>query len=340
MGVKENSIMDSTARANTNSDNATDSSRIIPSKAEGIAFCTAFILLFVFIVVGNLLTVVLFVVNRKLRKRSLFLVVNMACADLMLGTVSLPMYIYSVGLQYGFWPGGRPMSLYIFFTAVDSFLTLASLNSAAFISGERFYAMQWPLKHLTLSMRAYRLVIFMVWTLSLLIAAVWTALRPFLSIKDAVYATMPYVLIVTLMICGCNIGIWRKFQLGEVASKQQNRASQNKRLTKTLLVVSILALVSYLPLIILNHLIHVHHVQIPNKYYLLVNVLNYSNSFVNPVLYASRIPEFRRGLVMCCFRGKAEAFKIDGADDTAKNILNKDQPHRAGVERKVLDTKL
>ena len=43
---------------------------------------------------------------------------------------------------------------------------------------------------------------------------------------------------------------------------------------------------------------------------------------------------------MCCFRGQAEEFKIDGADDTAKNILNKDQPHRAGVERKVLDTKL
>ena len=332
--------MDSTAGANISSDNTTGSSRIVPSKAEGIAFCTAFILLFVFIVVGNLVTVVLFVVNRRLRKRSLFLVVNMACADLMLGTVSLPMYIYSVGLQYGFWTGGRPMSLSIFFTAVDSFLTLASLNSAAFISGERFYAMQWPLKHLTLSMRAYRLVIFMVWTLALLFAAVWTALIPFLSTKDAVYAIMPYVLIVTLMICGCNIGIWRKFQLGEVASKQQNRASQNKRLTKTLLVVSILALVSFLPLIISNHLIYVHHVQIPNKIYLLVNVLNYSNSFVNPLLYALRIPEFRGGLVMCCFRGKAEAFKIDGADDTAKNILNKDQPHRAGVERKVLDTKL
>ena len=148
--------MDSTARANTNSDNATDSSRIIPSKAEGIAFCTAFILLFVFIVVGNLVTVVLFVVNRRLRKRSLFLVINMACADLMLGIVTLPIYIYSVCLEYGFWTGGPPMSLSIFYMAVNSFFTFASLNSAAFISSERFYAMQWPLNHLTLSMGAYR----------------------------------------------------------------------------------------------------------------------------------------------------------------------------------------
>ena len=106
MGVQSN--MDRTAGANVSSVNTTgsNSSRIVPSKAEGIALCTAFILLFVFIVVGNLLTVVLFVVNKTLRKKSLFLVINMACADLMLGIVTLPIYIYSVGLQYGFWTGG------------------------------------------------------------------------------------------------------------------------------------------------------------------------------------------------------------------------------------------
>ena len=106
------------------------------------------------------------------------------------------------------------------------------------------------------------------------------------------------------------------------------------------MVVSILALVSWLPLIISNYLIFVHHVQIPNKIYLLVNVLNYSNSFVNPVLYALRIPEFRGGLVMCSFRRQVEAYKTDGSGDTAKSILNKDQLLRTGVEEEVLDTKL
>ena len=31
-------------------------------------------------------------------------------------------------------------------------------------------------------------------------------------------------------------------------------------------------------------------------------VINYSNSFVNPVVYALRIPEFRETLVLCCLR--------------------------------------
>ena len=75
--------------ATTSSENETGSSRIVPSKEEGIALCTAFILTSMFIVVRNLLTIVLFAVNRYLRKSGLFLVINMACADLTLGTVCL-----------------------------------------------------------------------------------------------------------------------------------------------------------------------------------------------------------------------------------------------------------
>ena len=144
-----------TAATNTSSENATGPSRIIPSKAEGVALCAAFILTFVFIVVGNLLTIVLFVVNRRLRKRSLFLVINMAFSDLLLGAVSLPIYIYLVGISYELCKGGWSMSLTIFYQIIDIFFSQASLLSAAFISGERFYAIYWPFKHRTLSMRAY-----------------------------------------------------------------------------------------------------------------------------------------------------------------------------------------
>ena len=141
-----------TEAVTNNSENATGSSLIVPSKVEGIAWCTAFPLVFVFVVVGNLLNIVLFVVNRSLRKKSLHLVINMAFDDLMLGTVSLPLYIYYVGYRFELWKGGRPMSLSIFYAIVDTFFSHASLISAAFISGERFYAIYWPFKHRTLSM--------------------------------------------------------------------------------------------------------------------------------------------------------------------------------------------
>ena len=240
--------MTRTEATTNNSENATGSSRIVPSKAEGIALCTAFLLVFVFVVVGNLLTIVLFAVNRSLRKRSLFLVINMAFADLMLGTVTLPIYIYIVGNSFELWKGGWLMSLFIFHTIVDTFFSQASLISAAFISGERFYATYWPFKHRTLSMRAYRIIILTVWVLTLLFTALFNTTRLLFSFKRAAYYQMPYVFIIIFIICGCNIGIWRKFRRGNIASQEQNRNSRNKRLTKTLLFLSIFDLLCWIPL--------------------------------------------------------------------------------------------
>ena len=43
----------------------------------------------------------------------------------------------------------------------------------------------------------------------------------------------------------------------------------------------------------------------------MVKVINYSNSFANPVVYALRIPEFREALAFCCIgRSAAPNIKI------------------------------
>ena len=63
--------------------------------AEGIVLCSAFVVEAVLIAVGNLLTVVLFAFNRKLRRKSLFLI-NMAFSNAMLGAVCLPLYVYLI----------------------------------------------------------------------------------------------------------------------------------------------------------------------------------------------------------------------------------------------------
>ena len=301
-------IMNNTSLAiNISSKNvAPGSSVIVPSKAEGIAWCSAFILTFVLIFVGNMLTIVLFALNKTLRKKSLFLVINMAFADLMLGAVSLPIYIYNQGEFYCLRKTQlHNLSFVIFCRIVVTVFGQASQISAALISCERFYAIYWPLKHRILSLRPYRIVIIMTWTLALVISSVIIGLERLVSTKHAMYAWMPYTFALTFIVCSCNIGIWRKFQQGGVSSQQQNRASQNKRLTKTLLFVSFLVLLSYLPLIIMNYLIFVHGVTIPWRFYYMVIVLNCSNSFVNPIVYALRIPEFRQALSLCCLRRQA-----------------------------------
>ena len=192
-----------------------------PSEAEGIVWCSIFTLASALIVIGNLLTIILFTVNKRLRKKSLILVINMAVSDLMLGAVSLPLYIYLVGLSdYQLWT--ETLDLNVPFLIADILATKASLISATFISCERFYAIYWPFKYRTLTTQTYYIVIFIVWTLALLNTCIFQ--------MSSLRKLFPYILLSlgstsAIIICGCNIAIWRKFQLqGIVAGSQhQNR---------------------------------------------------------------------------------------------------------------------
>ena len=117
-------------------------------------------------VLGNLLTIVLFTFNKKLRaKKSLYLVINMAFADLVLGGASLPLFVYFMVTRSRLYFLEFPTFLKIIFTVSS----MASFTTSALISAaERFYAIFWPLKHRTISrVRAYKLVILTAWTLAI-----------------------------------------------------------------------------------------------------------------------------------------------------------------------------
>ena len=267
-----------------------------PTKAEGIAVCSVFIVADVFIVSGNLLTLVVFALGKKLRKRSLFLVINMAISDLLLGILTLPVYIVIKGSSYRLWNFEISRSLEISFLFVDTALSQASLISAAFISLERFYAIFWPLKHRTLSTQAYRFGISVVWVLSILVSTIYNLLLWLKTAKECLYFWIPYAVTILLLLCSCNIGIWRKSQHRAVVSQQNIVNSQ--RLTKALLFVSMLALICWLPLVVTNYLRYVHEISASwlTLASVIANILNYINSCVNPVIYAFKIPEFKRAL--------------------------------------------
>jgi len=106
------------------------------------------------------------------------------------------------------------------------------------------------------------------------------------------------------IVCACNINIWRKVRKRNNALQQQNRAaSQNQRLTKTLLFVSAISVLSWLPLVIVDYLTVIQRFDTAQLFVDIINILNLSNSILNPFVYALRIPEFRQALwVSCCSR--------------------------------------
>ena len=293
-------------------------------RAEGIALCSAFMLEAVLIVSGNLLTIVLFALEKTLRKKSLFLVVNMAFADMMLGAVSVPLYIYlGIGFHYQLWSIAYDHQVLLYFSLhFDNTFLQASLISAVFISCERFYAVYWPLKHRTLSMSAYAIAITIIWTLAIIATSLNTIINTFISSKASELAWAMVILIYLFILCGCNVGIWRKFQQRNNAFYQQNRDSQNQHLTKTLLSVSAAAVILFLPHVALHYLTSVGELSISFKFSLTTVFLNYSNSFVNPVVYVLKIPEFRQTGMNFCRSRCQTAYLNKGLEGTHNIVYN------------------
>ena len=236
----------------------------------------------------------------------------MALADVILGAVFLPARIVEVGDVYNLWTKSVHINFYNFLNIADTIFLQASLLSAALISMERFYAIYWPLKHRTLSIRAYLIVIFVEWTICIIVSTIFLVLSFFTTDTHAIYALMSYLSILLLILCSCNVGIWRKFQHRSIASQQQNRALQNQRLTKTLLFVSAIALLSWFPVITVNYLRFQSesYISSPTIFFTTVG-LNFANSFINPIVYALRIPEFQQALRLCCF-GRQGAINMEG----------------------------
>ena len=267
------------------------------SEAQVIAWSCALASEAVVIVLGNLLTIVLFTFNKKLRnKKSLYLVINMAFADLVLGGASLPLFVYLVTTTRSrLYFSAFPTFLKIIFTVSS----MASFTTAALISAERFYAIFWPLNHRTLSRRAYKLVILMAWTLATLFSTAYILLFRLSPGAFYAFATL-YGLLLIVTICGLNIVIWRKIQQKSV-SCHQNRDMQIQRLTKALSLVSVGTLSSWIPAIIISFL-RFFGQNISSNIFVFTYFIYSSSSFINPMVYALRIPEFRQGLHLFCFR--------------------------------------
>lgn len=233
----------------------------------------------------------------------------MAVADLILGAVFLPFQIYIyLGPAYSLWTPKLHQRFYVilFYNVTVKVFLQGSFFSAVAISIERFYAIYWPLQHRTLSGRPYRVVIFAVWTLSIMFSAISSMLSVLLSTEINFYFLSSYYLILLFIVCCCNVGIWKKCRHQMIATQQQNRTSQNQRLTKTLLFVSIVALLSWLPFIIINY-VGFTSSTISVKIFFTTVVLLFCNSVVNPIVYALRIPELRQDLRLCCFRRQVAA---------------------------------
>ena len=150
------------------------------------------------------------------------------------------------------------------FNLVDVFTSTSSIYALAVISMERMFAIGWPLRHRTANFRVYICAISIPWIIAAIFTVFTDANFNFITSDSVIYLLVLLLVTPLLVMCVAYYVIWR------------------------------------LPLQIFNMLVNLHvfpsfsHLQLT---VFIVRVLQYSNSFVNLIIYPLRIPEFKNYLV-------------------------------------------
>ncbi|KAL9979689.1 hypothetical protein ACROYT_G017389 [Oculina patagonica] len=272
--------------------------------AVGLTECVAIVTL-------NIITTIVFMKNCNLRKRSTYLVINLAVVDMLAGGFATIELFYLAGAQCNVWKNNvtEQWAAYLLNVLLFSF-PVASLANMSAISIERLHATFWPFRHRVMSKWVYGLIIAVVWVTAELLSIATIVLWEFKGPSYYFYLWNSFNLICLLVICFSYAFIVITVRCG-AQPQHHGAASRERKLTMTLLIVSFVSLLLWLPYLVISFIFFSTDIFISLSP-LAIQRLNdalvfsfYANSLVNPIIYATRIPEFRRALV-ALFRKRSQ----------------------------------
>ena len=255
------------------------------------------------IVTLNLCTIIVFMRNRNLRKRSTYLMINLAVIDMFVGGFPVYELFYLPGVDCNLWEWRlTEYGTYMIIVLLLRLFPIASLTNITTIALERMHATFFPFKHRVLKKWVYGLIIAVVWVTSALASVTYTLLVLFEEIQYLAYSTV--LSICLLIICISYTSIVIKVRCG-TQPQHHGAASRERKLTMTLLIVTVVSLLLYVPYAVFMFVFYISKSEIvlDNLYYAVVFLL-FANSLVNPILYAIRMPEYRSAF-LALFRRRA-----------------------------------
>ena len=271
-----------------------------PSKSVTIIWCVLFFLLAAAIVAGNTLTILIFTMRQFQRRAAHLLLINLTSTDLAVGAISIPLYVYLTGYQL--WNIDSVIVPPIYELS-DVLSGLTSIFSIAVISLERLYAIIWPFKHRLLGHRAYIVAITICWLSAGAVATVLSLYKSRLITLSLIATTHLTVvskstpLVITI---AAYASLWKmKKKLSVFAPRTYEN---DLRLAHTLFIMTLVFFLTWSPFLISSAIFNYSYAfrktpTFPSPSVLhFIKLLQYGNSLANPIIYALRIPVFRREL--------------------------------------------
>ena len=286
------------------------------SSNDCIAWLAVYFTESVTIVTLNLVTVTVFMKSRSLRKRSLYLVINLAVADMLCGGFSQAVADFSlIGAHYcNFWKDN--VYNYRVTKVLHTLFPLTSLLNITVISLDRVHATFRPFKHRIIKGWVYGLIIILIWVTALLLSlSVWLHIFESRMIKNTWMSFTSLCLCVT---CFCYASITLKMCGRCCGARPQHHGAANreKKLTRTLFIMTLISLLMWLPWTLFNFFEFYMHMLIfvslltHVRLMFALKALMYANSLVNPIIYTIRMPEFKRALVKR-FRCRSQQIQVE-----------------------------
>ena len=200
-----------------------------------------FLIEFIVIAIINVFTVVAFVRNRHLRKRTTYLIINLTVADLLVGAVSGPLTIFAPYFDDGHGFSWREV---IISTSIHVF-PIASQANLLLISLERLHATLFPFRHCLIEKWLYFKVIIGSWMITLFLAFMMSVLE-MLELVLIRYLFLCYTSLTLLIITVSYVIIIIKVRSNPPPQHLSAVASERK-LSVTLSVVTVVSILTILP---------------------------------------------------------------------------------------------
>ena len=228
--------------------------RLMFSLAECVPWLAVLLILSLAIIIPNLITIIIFQKNRSLRKRSTYLMINLAVADMLVGVFSTDEFRY-VGVNLcNLWEDILPVKPAVYVMRHFSVLfPVASVTNISVISLERLHATFLPLRHRVMQKWIYGLIVAIIWVTAGLVSTGAVVIEQFKRRSHYFYLWNSFDLICLLIICVCYASIVIKVRCG-AQPQHHGAASRERKLTMTLLIVTVVSLLMWLPWVMISFL--------------------------------------------------------------------------------------
>lgn len=255
------------------------------------------------IVAGNFLVIIAYKINRRLRTRTNTFLISLAVSDVVVGAVGLPMWVFCM-VEYTECLASPNYSM--IFKFLDRFGAFASIFHLTAISIERYIAVCKPYMFSRLHERYFFAASAFAWVLAMFLASLSWLGRPHItSYNMVVFITgfaLPAIIVISMY-----VGIFRsaKAMLDRTPTlnlnSKANHIREDQKVAVTVAMISGLFIVAWLPFFSLSIIVsYCGMACLPKDILTILRMttavkwLHYSNSGVNPIIYAFRDREWKK----------------------------------------------